>query len=271
MKRFVVTLTPVRNHQLTRVWKTLEREQIIHKIPRSFEIQTDHIILARIPELVIAEKKVGGNLPTNELCRPGRPQIVNQRKRKERQVLILRPNQRLKMLKNMIVTVIPIVTSALRRILKGLVRRLEVLEMKDDIGLLRSARIPRKVLETWGVLLLVRLQRKDHQLTLVWKTRNKYTHFKTFFLYFIECWDLPRNIHTRWWSLNVFSALYFFIFFVGLLTKLQVILGPLVQSQFMRRKLKMINFRQLIIKSDLLCFWLHISVYFKFYGYYIEQ
>ena len=40
----------------------------IHKIPWDFEMQTDHLIPARQPELVIVNKKE--NLPNSGLCEP---------------------------------------------------------------------------------------------------------------------------------------------------------------------------------------------------------
>ena len=65
----------------------------------------------------------------------------------------------LKKLWNIIVTVIPIVIGALGIVTKWLVQRLEDLKIKGRMEtlqstlLLRSARIPRRVLETWGDLL----------------------------------------------------------------------------------------------------------------------
>ena len=56
-------------------------------ILRDFEIHTDHLIPARRPNLIIVLKKKN-NLSKSELCRPGGPQSENQRKRKQRQVLI---------------------------------------------------------------------------------------------------------------------------------------------------------------------------------------
>ena len=60
---------------------------------------------------------------------------------------------------NMKMTVIPIVAGALGTIPKGLVKRQEDLEIRGQVettqvtALLRSARILRKVIETWGDLL----------------------------------------------------------------------------------------------------------------------
>ena len=66
--------------------------------------------------------------------------------------------------KNMKVTVIPVVVSAPGTIIKGLVQGLEDLEIRGRVetiqttALLRSARIPRRVLETWEDLLSLKLQ-----------------------------------------------------------------------------------------------------------------
>ena len=62
------------------------------------------------------------------------------------------------------VTVIPIVTVEIGIVTKGLVQGLEDLEIRGRVdtiqtkALLRSARIPRRVLETWGDLLSLRFQ-----------------------------------------------------------------------------------------------------------------
>ena len=59
-----------------------------HKILWNFDMQTNHLIPARWPNLVmINKKKRKENLPTSELCCPDGPQNENQSKRKERQVL----------------------------------------------------------------------------------------------------------------------------------------------------------------------------------------
>ena len=65
---------------------------------------------------------------------------------------------------NMKVTVIPVVIGALSTATKGLVQRQEDLEVTGRVetiqttALLRSARILRRVLETWGDLLSLKLQ-----------------------------------------------------------------------------------------------------------------
>ena len=70
----------------------------------------------------------------------------------------------LKKLWNMKVTVIPIVIGAFSIVNKGLLKGLEDLKIRGRVetvptsGLLRSARILRRVLETWGLLLSFKLQ-----------------------------------------------------------------------------------------------------------------
>ena len=64
---------------------------------------------------------------------------------------------------NMKVTIVPIVIGAFGTITKGLLKDLEDLEVAGRIetiqmtALLRTARILRRVLETWGDLLLLKL------------------------------------------------------------------------------------------------------------------
>ena len=82
----------------------------------------------------------------------------------------------LKKIWNVKVTIIPIVIGAFGTVTKGLLKRLEDLEVGGRVetiqmtALLRTARIVRRVLETWGDLLSLKLQWKIHQLTLMWKT-----------------------------------------------------------------------------------------------------
>ena len=72
----------------------------------------------------------------------------------------------LKKLWNMKVTIIPIVIGALGTVTKGLLKGLDDLEFGgrvetiQSIALLRTARILRRVLETWGDLLSHKLQWK---------------------------------------------------------------------------------------------------------------
>ena len=58
------------------------QENETHKFLWDFEIQTDHLISARRPDLVIVNIKKE-NLPNCELCRPGRPKSKTDKNRKE--------------------------------------------------------------------------------------------------------------------------------------------------------------------------------------------
>ena len=77
-------------------------------------------------------------------------------------------------------TVLAIRTSALGTFPKGLKRSLQELEIGtrtetfNSTALLRSARIQRRVLDTWGNLLSLGIKWKDHQQTLVWKINFKF-------------------------------------------------------------------------------------------------
>ena len=77
------------------------------------------------------------------------------------------------------VTIVPIVIGALGTVIKGLLKGLEDLEVGGRVetiqttGLLRMARILRRVLETWGDLRRLAVTQtpvKNHQQTLMWKT-----------------------------------------------------------------------------------------------------
>ena len=67
---------------------------------------------------------------------------------------------------NMKVTIVPIVIGAFGTVTKGLLKDLEDLEVGRRVetiqttALLKTARIVRRVLETWGDLLSLKLQRK---------------------------------------------------------------------------------------------------------------
>ena len=59
-------------------------ENDTHKLPWDFDIQTDHLISARRPDLIIINKKKKENLQNCRLCCPGRPQNKTERMWKER-------------------------------------------------------------------------------------------------------------------------------------------------------------------------------------------
>ena len=103
----------------------------------------------------VLENEMHKLLPNCGLSCPGWPQSKIKR---------MGPWQRTEKLWNMKVTVIPNVIGALDSITKGLVQGLEDLEIRKWVGtiettaLLRLARILRRVRETWGNLLSLKLQ-----------------------------------------------------------------------------------------------------------------
>ena len=126
-------------------------ENDTHKLLWDFNIQTDHLILARRPDLIIINKK-------KKICKivdfavPADHRIILKESEKKDKYLDLA--RELKKLWNMKVTIVPIVISALGTITKGLLKGLEDLEIGERIetiqttALMRTARILRRVLET---------------------------------------------------------------------------------------------------------------------------
>ena len=121
-----------------------------HKLLWVFNIQTDHLILARRPDLIIINKK------KTRICK-----IVDYRinlKESEKKDNYLDLARELKKLWNMKVTIGTIT----KELLKGL-EELEIggrVETIQTTALLRTARILKRFPETWGDLLSLRLQWK---------------------------------------------------------------------------------------------------------------
>ena len=138
-------------------------ENDTHKLLWDFDIHMDHLILARRPDLIIINKK-------KRICKivdfavPADHRIkLKERENKDKYLDFAR---KLKKLWNMQVTIIPILIGAFGTVTKGLQKGLEDLEVGGPVEtiqtntLLRMARILRRVLETWGDLLSLRLQWK---------------------------------------------------------------------------------------------------------------
>ena len=126
----------------------------------NFNIQTDHLIPARRPDLIINNKK-------KRICKivdfaaPADHRInLKECEKKDKYLDLARE---LKKLWNMIVTFVPIVIGAFGTITKGLLKGLEDLEFGRRVetvqmtALLRTFRILRRILETWGDLLSLKL------------------------------------------------------------------------------------------------------------------
>ena len=128
-----------------------------------FDIQTDHLILARRPDLIIINKK-------KKICKivdfavPADHRIkLKECEKKDKYQDLARE---LKKLWNMRVTIITIVIGAFGTVTKGLLKGLKDLEIGGRVetiqntGLLRTAKILRRVVETWGDLMSLKLQWK---------------------------------------------------------------------------------------------------------------
>ena len=137
-------------------------ENATQKLLWDFDIQTDHLTSARKPDLIILNKKkrtykiVDSAVPVDHRIK------LKECEKKDKYIDLARELK--KRLWNMKVTIIPIVIGALmtKRLLKEL-EDLEVGRLVETIqttALLRTARILRRVLETWGVLLSPKLQWK---------------------------------------------------------------------------------------------------------------
>ena len=144
-------------------------ENNTHKLQWDFDIYMDHLISARRPDLILIYKKkrtckiVDFAIPANHRIK------LKEWEKKDKYLDLAKE---LKKLWNMQVTIIPIVIGAFGTVTKGLLKGLEDLDVGRRVEtiqtttLLRTARILRRVLETWGDLLSLRFQWK----TLMWKT-----------------------------------------------------------------------------------------------------
>ena len=142
-------------------------ENDTHKLLWDFDVQTDHLILAWRPDVIIINKK-------KKICKIVDFAVPADHRMKlkecEKRDKYLDLARELKKLWNMKVTIIPIVIGAFGTVTKGLLKGLEDLEVGDRVetiqttALLKTARILRRVLKTWGDLLSLRLQWKTISL-----------------------------------------------------------------------------------------------------------
>ena len=128
-------------------------ENATHKLLWDFNIQTDHLIPARRPDLIIINNnKKKRTCKIVDFAVPADHRIKLKEYVKKDKYLDLA--RELKKLWNMQVTIIPIVIGAFGTVTKGLLKGLEDLEVGGRVGtiqttaLLRTARIQRRVLET---------------------------------------------------------------------------------------------------------------------------
>ena len=126
-------------------------ENDLHKLLWDFNIQMDHLIPARRPDLIIINKR-------KRICKIDDFAVLADHrinlKESEKKDKYLDLARELKKLWNMKVTIVPIVIGVLCTVTKGLLKGLEDLEVSGRVetiqmtALLRMARILRRVLET---------------------------------------------------------------------------------------------------------------------------
>ena len=131
-------------------------ENNTHKLLWDFDIQTDHRISARRPDLILINnnnnKKKKRNCKIIDFAIPADHRIKLKKCEKKDKYLDLA--RELKKLWNMKVTIIPIVIGAFGTVTKGLLKGLEDLEVGGQVeaiqttALLRTTRILRKALKT---------------------------------------------------------------------------------------------------------------------------
>ena len=122
-----------------------------HKLLWDFDLHTDHLISARRPDLIIINKKKRTCKIVDFAVLADHRINLKECEKKDKYLDLAR---KLKKLWNMQVTIIPIVIRAFGTVTKGLLKRLEELEVGGRVEtiqttiLLRTDKILRRVLET---------------------------------------------------------------------------------------------------------------------------
>ena len=142
------------------------QENDTHKLLWDFDIETDHLISARRPDLIKINGKNNNKEKEFAKLSTWLSRLTTEQNWKNVKRMIstwtLLGNR--KKLWNMRVTIIPFVIGVFGTVTKGLLKGLEDLEVGKRVEtiqtLLRTARILWRVLENWGDLLSLKLQWK---------------------------------------------------------------------------------------------------------------
>ena len=136
-------------------------ENNTYKLLWNFDIYSNHLISARRPDLIIIYKKKR-NWKIDDFAVPAYHKIKCEKKDKYPDLA-----RQFKKLWNMKETIVPIMIGAFGTVTKGLLKGLEDLEVSKRVetikmtALLKTARILRRVLESWGDLQSLKLQWKS--------------------------------------------------------------------------------------------------------------
>ena len=155
------TQSCARNSNLTILTNSISTNRnlswrMTHRLLWDFEIQTDHLISAKKPDLIIINKNERTCIIVDFTVQADHGEKLKECEKRDKYLDFAR---KLKKLRNMKVMIILIVICTLRTVTKGLVQGLEDLEVTrrvetlQNTALLRSARILRRILETWEDLL----------------------------------------------------------------------------------------------------------------------
>ena len=137
-------------------------ENDTHILLGDYDTHTDHLISARRPNLIIINDKKKRICKIVNFAVPFDPRINLKESEKKDKYLDLA--RELKKLWDTKVTIVPIVIGAFGTTTKGLFKGLKDIEVGEGVetiqmtALLRTARILRRVLDTWGDLLSLKLQ-----------------------------------------------------------------------------------------------------------------
>ena len=137
-----------------------------HKLLWDFNIQTDHLIPARRPDLIIINnKKRKRTCKIADFAVPADHRIKLKECEKKDKYLDLA--RELKKLWNMQVTIIPIVIGAFGTVTKGLLKGLEDLEVNDSI--VKNCQNSKKSPGDLRRIAVTQTSVKNHRLSLMWK------------------------------------------------------------------------------------------------------
>ena len=147
----------------------------------SWIIWSDHLILARRPDLIIVNEK--DNLPSCEIYCPGRPQRKIEKKKQKKKKTKRKISTAIlpgkwKKLWNMKVTVMPIVIGALVTDTKALAQGLENLEKKrtrrdnPNNSFIKIAHDTKKSPGYLRRLAVTQTPVRNHRVRLVWKAQK---------------------------------------------------------------------------------------------------